>query len=163
MRRTLQKEERHIKVANGVQAEVEAIGELPLELNDDFVLKLTDVLYVPSLHRNLISVSRLDDDGFDCHFSNAKCKIMFNHKCVGLAFRQDELYLLSLFENVNAVSTENENVSSSMNVSNKRKRIHDVSSKLWHYRLGHISRERIERLIKKSILSPLKFRLRTIY
>jgi hypothetical protein len=54
-------------VANGVQAEVEAIGERPLELNDGFILKLTNVLYVPSFHRNLISVSHLDDDGFDCH------------------------------------------------------------------------------------------------
>ena len=83
------------------------------------------------MRRNLISVSRLDDDGFDCHFGNGKCKIMFNHKCVGLAFRQDELYLLSLCENVNV-----ENASSPMNVSNKQKRIHDVC----HYRLGHISR-----------------------
>jgi hypothetical protein len=64
-RRTLQRGERHIKVANGVKAEVEAIGELPLELNDCFILKLTDVLYVPSLCRNLISVSRLDNDGYD--------------------------------------------------------------------------------------------------
>jgi hypothetical protein len=31
--------------------EVEAIGELPLELNDGFVLKLTDVFYIPSLCR----------------------------------------------------------------------------------------------------------------
>ena len=82
---------------------------------------------------------------------------MFNHKCVGLVFRQDELYLLSLCENMNVVSTENENVSPSMNARNKRKRVHDVSSKLWHCRLGHISRERIERLIKKSILPPLEF------
>ena len=59
----------------------------PLELNDGFVLKLTDVLYVPSLRRNLISVSCLDDDVFDCHFGNGQYKIMFNHKCVGLAFR----------------------------------------------------------------------------
>ena len=57
MRRTLQRGERKIRVANGVEAEVEAIGELPLELNDGFVLKLTDVLYVPFLHRNFISVS----------------------------------------------------------------------------------------------------------
>jgi hypothetical protein len=64
-KRTLQRGERHIKVTNGVQAEVEAIGELPLELNDSFVLMLTYVLYVPSLRRNLISVSHLDDDGFD--------------------------------------------------------------------------------------------------
>ena len=58
---------------------------------------------------------------------------------------------------MNAVSTENENDSSSMNTTNKRKRIHDVSLKLWYCRLGHISRGRIERLIKKSILLPLEF------
>jgi len=58
---------------------------------------------------------------------------------------------------VKVVNTENKNAFSSMNARNKRKRIHDVSSKLWHCRLGHISRERIERLIKKSILPPLEF------
>jgi hypothetical protein len=46
------------------------------------------------------------------------------------------------------------NVSSS---KNKRKRIDNVSLKLWHYRLGHISRGGIERLVKKSILLPLEF------
>ena len=106
-------------MANGVKAEVEAIGEPPLKLNDDFVLKLINVLYVPSLCRNLISVSRLDDDGYDCHFGNGKCQIVFNNKRVGLAFRQDKLYLLSHFENMNIVSTENENASSSMNATNK--------------------------------------------
>jgi hypothetical protein len=29
-------------------------------------------------------------------------------------------------------------------------------SKLWHYRLGHISRERIERLVKNDILPSLE-------
>ena len=86
-RKTLQRGERHIKVANGVKAKVKAIGELPLLLNDGFVLKLTNLLYVPSLRRNLISVSRLDDDGYCYHFGNGLCKIMFNHKCVGLTFR----------------------------------------------------------------------------
>jgi hypothetical protein len=132
MRRTLQRGERSIKVANGVQAEVEAIGELPLVLANGFVLLLIDVLYVPSLHRNLISVSRLDDDGFACHFGDGQCKIEFNNEIVGLAFRQDKLYLLSLCENVNVISAENENASSSLNAKNKRKRIDEASSKLWH-------------------------------
>ena len=44
-----------------------------------------------------------------------------------------------------------------MNASNKRKRVHDTTSKLWHCRLGHISRGRIERLIRKSILLPLEY------
>ena len=72
-RRTLQRGERRIKVANRVEAEVEAIGDLSLELDDGFRLQLSDILYIPSLCRNLISVSRLDDDGYDCHFGNGKC------------------------------------------------------------------------------------------
>ena len=46
-RRTLQRGERRIKVANGV----EAIGDLSLELVDGFLLKLSDVLFVPSLQK----------------------------------------------------------------------------------------------------------------
>jgi hypothetical protein len=47
---------------------------------------------------------------------------------------------------------------SSTNVSNKRKRCDDATSmKLWHYRLGHIWRGRIERLIKDDILHPFDF------
>jgi hypothetical protein len=84
-RRTLQRGERTIKVANGVQADVEAIGDFTLALLNGFVLRLSDVLYVPSLHRNLISVSKLDDDGLACHFGNGRCKIFLNDKCVGLA------------------------------------------------------------------------------
>ena len=76
-----------IKVANRVEAEVEAFGDLSLELVDGFLLKLSDVLFVPSLRRNLISVSRLDDDGYDCHFGNSKCHIRFKNQCVSLAFR----------------------------------------------------------------------------
>jgi hypothetical protein len=65
--------------------------------------------------------------------------------------------MLSMHENVNVVSSVNENASSSMNVSKKWKRSHDVLSKLWHCRLGHISRGRIERLVKTEILPPLEF------
>jgi hypothetical protein len=151
----LQRGERTIKVANGVQANVEAIRNLSLELNHGFVLSLKEVLYVPSLCRNLISVLKLDDDRIDCHFGNGKCKILVNNECVGLAFRQDKLYLLSLDENANNVCDENMNDSPSTNVTKKRKRIDDVSSKLWHCRLGHISRGRIEQLIKELILPHL--------
>jgi hypothetical protein len=163
MRRTLQRGERSIRVANGVEAEFEAIREFPLELNNGFILRLHNVLYVPSLSRNLISVSCLDDDGYDCQFGNRQCLILFNNKVVGLAFRQDKLYMLSMHENVNVVCNDEnvvckDKVSSSMNVSSKRKRCDDATSvKLWHYRLSHISRGMIERLIKDDILIPLDF------
>jgi hypothetical protein len=76
MRRTLPRGERIIRVANGEEAEVEAIGELSLEISNDFTLYLHDVLYVPSMRRNLFSISCLDDDGFDCLFGK---KIIFNY------------------------------------------------------------------------------------
>jgi len=109
------------------------------------------------IRRNLISVSRSDDDSIDCHFGDGKCEIQFNKECVGLAFRQDKIYLLSLSENVNVASSKNKNSSSYENVTKKRNRIDAISSKLWHYRLVHISRGRIERLVKASILPPLEF------
>ena len=121
MRRTLPRGARRIKVANGVEAEVEAIADFYLELHSGFVLYLRDVLYVPSLQRNLISVSKLDDDTIACHFGDGKCEIQVNSECVGLAFRQDKLYLLSLSKNVNVVCSENKNASSYENVTKKRK------------------------------------------
>jgi hypothetical protein len=50
------------------------------------MLRLNNVLYVPSLSRNLISVSCLDDDGFDCQFGNKQYLILFDKEVVGFAF-----------------------------------------------------------------------------
>ena len=150
-RRTLRRGERRIRVANGVEAEVEAIGVLHLTLHTGFTLRLKDVLYVPSMRRNLVSVSCLDDDGLHCHFGDKRYIIKCNDNDVGLAFRQDKLYLISLCNAVNNVDP-----SLSMNIGTKRKR-NETSSKLWHCRSDHISRGRIERLIKEQILHPLDF------
>jgi hypothetical protein len=54
---------------------------------------------------------------------------------VGRAFRHDKLYLLFIKDFISVVISEN--VSSS---KNKRKRIDDVSLKLWHHRVAHILR-----------------------
>jgi hypothetical protein len=152
MRRTLPKGERTMRVANDEEAEVEAIRELPIEISNDFTLYLYDVLYVLSMRRNLISISCLYDDGFDCLFGKRQCLITFNNEVVGHAFRHDKFYLLSIKDSINVICSEN--VSSS---KNKRTRIDDVSLKLWHHRLGHILRRRIERLVKESILRSLEF------
>jgi hypothetical protein len=79
----MQRSERHIEVTNGVQADVEAVGDIALELADGFTILLRDVVYVSSLHRNLISVSRLDKDHYECYFGHGKCAIWFNNAYVG--------------------------------------------------------------------------------
>jgi hypothetical protein len=47
--RTTQRSERHVKVMNGVQADVEVVGDVPLELADGFILLLRDVLLIAIL------------------------------------------------------------------------------------------------------------------
>jgi hypothetical protein len=143
--------ERNLKVANGHEARVEVVGPLPLVLYGGFTLLLNNVLDVPSLQRNLIFVSLLETDGYQCLFGNNKCTIIFNDKVVGLAPRQGMLYILSLndFPVMNVCD-----------VTNKRKKSasdNETSSKLWHCRLGHILRGRMEHLIKEDILQLLDF------
>ena len=148
--RTIRRGERSLKVANGKEMDVKAIGVAPLALGGGYILLLNNVLYAPSSRRNLISVSALDDEHYFCKFGNHQCVIEFNHNNVGLAIRHDKLYMLLL------------NDSSVMNVcdgTNKHKKSKgdETSSKLWHYRLCHISKGRIERLIREEILHPLDF------
>ena len=111
------------------------------------MLVLKDVLFYPSLQRNLISVSRLDTNGFGCHFANGKCELWFHNNCIGDALLHNELYLLSMRDKVHSVFDVIVNESLSVKETKKRKRTQDTSSKLWHCHLCHILRGRIERLV----------------
>jgi hypothetical protein len=119
--RTMKRSERCIEVANGVQADVEAVGDISLELADGFLILLRDVLLVPSLHRNLISVSLLDKDSYECYFAHGKCAIWFKDVCVRVALLHNELYLLFLREKVHSVCNMNEQTSL-LNKEQKKKR-----------------------------------------
>ena len=77
--------------------------------------------------------------------------LFYNSKIVGHGFLSDELYRLKLEQNNKYASFHVEN-----NVS-KRPRIKDRSSMLWHKHLSHISKERIQKLIKDDILISLDF------
>jgi hypothetical protein len=105
---------RSLQVADGREAKVEAVGTLPLLLHDSFTLYLNNVLYVPSLRRNLISVASLEDDGYEYLFGNNKCTIKFDDVIIGLAPRQGMLYMLTL---------NNFSVMNVCDVTNKRRRI----------------------------------------
>jgi hypothetical protein len=85
IRRELANGQRSIRVTNGVEAEVNVIGDLAIELDDGFVLNLNNVLFIPSLRRNLISVSCLDDENIHCHFGGGKCILKYDGIDVDLA------------------------------------------------------------------------------
>lgn len=149
----LERRQRTIKVGNGEDLNVEAVGSLPLLLESGFSLSLNNTLYVPGITRNLISVSKLAKEGFTLTFRYDDVIISFESQIVGHGCLDGNLYRLRLDNHFMESLTSfniNENLS-------KRKREVETSSMLWHKRLGHISRDRMLRLVKDEVLPNLDF------
>ncbi|GJT73118.1 retrotransposon protein, putative, ty1-copia subclass [Tanacetum coccineum] len=134
-------------VGNGNRAAVEAIGSYHLELPSGLVIVLNNCHYAPSITRGVISVSRLYDDGFINRFDeNNVLSVSKNNLVYFVAVPRDGIFEIDM-------SCSNTNDSSMYNVSNKRAKINLDSSYLWHCRLGHISKKRIEKLQHEGLLN----------
>ncbi|GKC67343.1 retrotransposon protein, putative, ty1-copia subclass [Tanacetum coccineum] len=133
-------------IGDGNRATVEAIGEFHLYLPSGLVLILHNCHYSPSITRGIISVSRLYKDGFVNRFDNDNTILVSRNNLVYFnAIPQDDIYEIDL-------SSSNTNDSSMYAVSNKRAKLNLDSTLLWHCRLGHISKKRIEKLQHDGLL-----------
>ena len=144
--------ERYIFVGDGKKVKVEAIRTFRLLLNYGTYLDLNETYVVPSFQRNLVSISILDKFGYTCSFGNNKFSLFQNSNLVGTGSLSyvDNLYMLD-----NVASYHESLQLSTQGV--KRKFTDANSSSLWHKRLGHISKRRIERLVSNGILDSLDF------
>ena len=98
----------------------------------------------------MISISRLVPFGYSFNFKDTSFELFYNSECVENNILSDGLYLLGL---------QNSATYTSMHVQTgiKRCNINENSSMLWHRILGHISIERIKRLVKDGVLNTLDF------
>ena len=135
-----------------MKASIEGIGTYRLILDNGHHLYLIDTFYVPSISRNLVSLSKLDVYGFTFKFGHVCFNICKNNSIMGSRILIDGLYKLKLDDNF---------VESLLNVFHKvgikRSMLNDNSAYLWHKRLGYVSKERLERLVKNGILPNLDF------
>ncbi|KAL0544331.1 hypothetical protein IC582_019444 [Cucumis melo] len=150
--RTTNLNERFIFMGNRVKVPVEAVGTYRLTLDTRHHLDLFDTFYVPSISRNLISLSKHDTSGYYFKFGNECFSLFKQNIFIGSGILCDGLYKLK-FDNVFAESL----LTLHHNVGTKRGQTNESSAYLWHKRLGHISKERIKRLIKNEILPDLNF------
>ena len=144
--------ERYIFVGDGKKVKVEVIGTFRLLLKSGTYLDLNETYVVPSFRRNLVSISILDKFGYTCSFGNNKFSLFQNSNLVGTGSLSyvDNLYMLD------TVASYHETLQLSTQ-GLKRKLTDENSSSLWHKRLGHISKRRIERLVLDGILDVLDF------
>ncbi|KAK8572986.1 hypothetical protein V6N12_029026 [Hibiscus sabdariffa] len=146
MRRNLAKGDVDLRVGNGARVAALAVGTYVLSLPSGLVLNLENCYFVPSLTKNIISVSCLDKIGFEIIIKNNCCSFYLNNLFYGSAQLINGLYILN---------QENE----IFNINTKRTKTNDSNQTyLWHCRLGHISERRISKLHKDGLLDPFVFR-----
>lgn len=104
-------------------------------LESGFNLDLVDTVYVPS---------KLNAYGYSFKFENKGFSLFLYSECIGSGLLEGNLYRLCLnaffSESLISMNVQDEVAT----VSKKRKRNDKNSSKLWHERLGHISKVRME-------------------
>ena len=142
--------ERFIYVGDGKAVPVEAIGTFRLSFETGHFIELKETYVVPSFRRNLISISALDKFGFSCSFGNNKFSLFLSSTLIATGSLIDKLYML------NTIASSNETLQTILR-GTKRKLSNENSASLWHKRLGHISKRRIERLVSDGILESLDF------
>lgn len=88
----------YIVVANGERAEVRGKGKVKLFINTDkgqIEVEMNDVLWIPTLSENLVSVFKLTALGKKIEFEGNKCFIHENNQRLCIAVIRNGLYILS--------------------------------------------------------------------
>ena len=134
-------------MGNGKLVEVEAIENFRLLLKTDCFLDLNETFIILSFRWNLFSISSLDKFSFPYSFGNNKVSLFQNSQLISISSLIDNLYMLDSYASYNKVLL-------SKSCGTKRK-LNENYAMLWHKCLGHISKQRIQRLVSDEILDSL--------
>ncbi|GJY57755.1 retrotransposon protein, putative, ty1-copia subclass [Tanacetum coccineum] len=133
------------KQVGTASSSVEAIGSYDLILPNGLVICLDNCHYVPTITRGVVSVSRLVNNGFIQCFTDYGISVSKNNVFYFNVIPSNGIYEIDMINRV-------PNVNYIYNVSNKRAKHNLDSTYLWHYRLTHISKKRIEKLQHDGLL-----------
>ncbi|GKA84653.1 retrotransposon protein, putative, ty1-copia subclass [Tanacetum coccineum] len=143
--RKLKQRALYLYVGNDVRAQVEAIGSYDVVFPNGLVICLDNCHYAPSITRGVVSVHRLVENGFVQRFTDFEISVSKNNVFYFNAIPSNGIYEIDMHDLV-------PNVNSIYNVSTKRAKHNLDFTYLWHCRLAHISKKRIERLQQEGIL-----------
>ncbi|GJS90025.1 retrotransposon protein, putative, ty1-copia subclass [Tanacetum coccineum] len=143
--RKLEQRALYLYVGNNVRAQVEAIRSFNLVLPNGLVICLDNCHYAPIITRGVVSVHHLVENGFVQLFTNCGISVSKNDVLYFNAIPSNGIYEIDMHDLV-------PNVNSIYNVSTKRAKHNLDSTYLWHCRLAHISKKRIEKIQQEGLL-----------
>jgi hypothetical protein len=114
----------HVVLGDDDRYNMRGVGTSTFQLDSYMQFKLEEVLYVPGMKRNLVSISALEKKGYKITFSKGRVLAWYKDSCISsskvICVRENSLYKLTI-KPVQAL-------------------LHDTISlsELWHRRLDHI-------------------------
>lgn len=123
-------------MGNSTTADIKGEGDVILKMTSEKELKLTNVLYVPEIRKNLVSGWLLNKFGFRLVFESDKFVLSKNKMYVGRGYALNGMFKL----NVMVVKNDINKMNSSAYLIE--------SSNVWHGRLGHVNFNSMRCLIK---------------
>jgi hypothetical protein len=114
----------HVELGNDAKYAVKGVGTILFQLESGGSLETKDVLYVPGLRKNLLSVSAMEDKGFVVKFQKGQVLIHLEESSPDttevIGVREGNLYRLQ-GKPVQALVHDSDNL-----------------CELWHRRMGHL-------------------------
>ena len=127
------------------------VGNVPLSMQDGKVKYLADVLHVPRITKNLVSVGQMVEQGLQVRFNpdgcfvedfNNKCRLIAKGKRIGRMFTLD----VNIPEVKAAMFAHGAGVV--------------ADTDIWHKRIGHVNVQRLKAMQSKEIVTGLpKFKV----
>eukprot|EP00253_Pinus_taeda_P005119 PITA_05119 len=111
-----------IVLGDNLKYPVKDVGNVSLKLNQGNTIHLQDVLYVPDLKKNLVSISAMENKGYKVAFSDGKVRVWKKNikDAFTLGFRVDSLYKVG-GSPLGVISCDT-----------------SLQSELWHWRFAHL-------------------------
>jgi hypothetical protein len=147
MTRRFAKGELDVRVDNGAKVAAIAVGTFHLSLPSGLVSELNNCYCIPTLCKNIISSSYLEEvNCYEIIIKNKRCSIYYNGIFYAHCPLVNGLYVLDL------------EYKSVCNINAKMAQLNDLNPTfIWHCRLGHINEKCIERLHKDGLHNSFDF------
>ena len=133
-------EPRKVYLGDSTFHEAVGKGSIDITIKKGCNITLNEVLYVPNMTKNLLSVASITKNGFKLEFGRNDCVVTTQSgKAIARAVKENNLYRLDTNGKLYA------------NIAVTRK--DDVE--LWHQRLGHIGINNINKLVNNNMVTGL--------
>jgi len=130
-----------VKFGNNSTVPVMGKGRIGIRLKNGSHKYISDVLYVPSLRQNLLSMGQLSERGYDMQISNGVCTVTDTHMGIIAKVNMTANRLFPLHIKCERLPCFSSTI--------------DDDNWLWHLRFGHLNFDSLNLLARKNMVSGL--------